>query len=96
MQYSTVLYSTVQYSTVQYNTVQYSTVQPYHSLLLLVNTDTREYIFRVLGTTRERGFYTDMEDLKVENGFIYHPISLKSTCILYIPLLICFIYNFRI
>ena len=56
----------------QCSAVQCSTVQSYHSLLLLVNTDTREYIFRVLGTTRERGFYTDMEDLKVETNFIYH------------------------
>ena len=74
-QYSTVqwstAHSTVQYSTVQYSTAQY-TVQSFHSLLLLVNTDTREYIFRVLGTTRERGFYTDMEDLKVETNLIYH------------------------
>ena len=38
--------------------------EPYHSLSLLVNTDTSEYIFRVLGTTRERGFYLGMEDLK--------------------------------
>ena len=67
---STVQYSAVQYSTVQYSTAQY-TVQSFHSLLLLVNTDTREYIFRVLGTTRERGFYTDMEDLKVETSLIY-------------------------
>ena len=38
--------------------------EPYHSLSLLVNTSTSEYIFRVLGTTRERGFYSDVEDIK--------------------------------
>ena len=38
--------------------------EPYHSLSLLVNIDTAEYIFRVLGTSRERGFYSSMEDLR--------------------------------
>ena len=37
--------------------------EPYNSLSMLVNFTSSEYIFRVLGTTRERGFYTDLEDL---------------------------------
>ena len=37
--------------------------EPYNSLSMLVNFTSAEYIFRVLGTTRERGFYTDLEDL---------------------------------
>ena len=37
--------------------------EPYNSLTMLINFTSSEYIFRVLGTTRERGFYTDLEDL---------------------------------
>jgi len=37
--------------------------EPYNSLTLLVNFTSSEYIFRVLGTTRERGFFTDLPDL---------------------------------
>ena len=37
--------------------------EPYKSLTLLVNFTSSEYIFRVLGTTRERGFFTDLPDL---------------------------------
>ena len=38
--------------------------EPYHSLSLLVNLDSTEYIFRVLGTTRERGYFSGLDDLR--------------------------------
>ena len=41
-----------------------STQEPYHSLSLLVNLDSTEYIFRVLGTTRERGYFSSLDDLR--------------------------------
>ena len=31
---------------------------------MLVNSNSSEYIFRVLGTTKERGFYSNTEDLR--------------------------------
>ena len=31
---------------------------------MLVNSNSSEYIFRVLGTTKERGFYSSTEDLR--------------------------------
>ena len=37
--------------------------EPYNSLVMLINFTTSEYIFRILGTTRDRGFYKDTEDL---------------------------------
>ena len=45
--------------------------EPYHSFSMLVNFNSSEYIFRVLGTTKERGFYSDSDDLReiVENKF---------------------------
>ena len=38
---------------------------------MLVNFNSSEYIFRVLGTTKERGFYSNRDDLReiVENKF---------------------------
>ena len=39
--------------------------EPYHSLTLLVNLSSGEFLFRVLGTTRERGFYSGLPDLLV-------------------------------
>ena len=49
--------------------------EPYHSLSLLVNVDTAEYIFRVFGTSKERGFYTSMEDLQVVVKDSHNPIN---------------------
>ena len=45
--------------------------EPYHSFAMLVNFNSSEYIFRVLGTTKERGFYSTRDDLReiVENKF---------------------------
>ena len=45
--------------------------EPYHSFTMLVNFSSSEYIFRVLGTTKERGFYSNIDDLReiVENKF---------------------------
>merc|ERR1711936_1068189 len=38
--------------------------EPYHSLEMLINLDTSEYIFRVLGTSRLRGEYASIEELE--------------------------------
>ena len=46
---------------------------------MLVNFNSSEYIFRVLGTTKERGFYSNSDDLReiVENKFV-NTVSLLS------------------
>ena len=53
--------------------------EPYHSFAMLVNFNSSEYIFRVLGTTKERGFYSNSDDLReiVENKFV-NTVSLSN------------------
>ena len=54
--------------------------EPYHSFAMLVNFNSSEYIFRVLGTTKERGFYSNIDDLReiVENKFANTVSSLDN------------------
>ena len=59
-----------------------STQEPYHSLSLLVNLDSTEYIFRVLGTTRERGYFSSLDDL-------------RCGVIIIIIIIVIFHFNFR-